>query len=246
MGTGHIEVTMEKLARRFKLEAELGVPKVPYRETIKGRTNSRYRHKKQTGGRGQFGECEIVLAPKPRGEGYEFLDKIVGGVISKTFIPAVDKGIRDASERGPLAGFPVVDFQVELIDGKMHDVDSSEQAFKMAGSQAFKQGVMQANPTLLEPIQRIEIVAPEENTGDIMGDLSSRRGQVQGFETKGKSTVVRALVPLSEILRYEPDLRSMTSGRGVYHAVFDHYQEVPHEMAQKIIDAAKKEKEEEE
>lgn len=246
MGTGHIEVTMERLMRRFKLEAELGVPKVPYRETIQGKATKRYRHKKQSGGRGQFGECEIVLAPLPRGGGYEFHDKIVGGVIPKTFIPAVDKGVREACERGPLAGFPCVDFQVDLIDGKTHDVDSSEQAFKMAGRMAFRQGVGEARPVLLEPIQKMEIVVPDECTGDIMGDLSSRRGQVQGFETKGKNTVIRALVPLAEILRYEPDLRSMTSGRGGYHAEFDHYQEVPGEIAQKVISQTKREVEEEE
>ncbi len=245
MGAGHIEVTMEKLMRRFKLEAELGLPKVPYRETIQGKATSRYRHKKQTGGRGQFGECEIVLAPLPRGGGYEFHDKIVGGVIPKTFIPAVDKGIRESFDRGPLAGFPCVDFQVDLVDGKFHDVDSSEQAFKMAGAMAFKQGISQARPVLLEPIQKLEIVIPEECTGDIMGDLSRRRGQVQGYETKGKNTVVRAQVPLSEILRYEPDLRSMTSGRGSFTSEFDHYQEVPHDAAVKVIEANKREHEEE-
>ncbi|MBZ0271344.1 elongation factor G [bacterium] len=245
MGTGHIEVTMEKLARRYKQEAELGLPKIPYLETVKGKATTRYRHRKQSGGRGQFGECEIIVAPLPRGGGYEFHDKIVGGVIPKTFIPAVDKGIREASERGPVAGFPTVDFQVDLVDGKTHDVDSSEQAFKMAGSMAFKEAVLKANPTLLEPVYKMEIVAPEENTGDIMGDLSSRRGQVQGFETIGKNTVVRAMVPLAEILRYEPDLRSMTSGRGAYLAEFDHYQELPHELAQKIIEQAKKDRDEE-
>jgi len=243
MGTGHIEVTLEKLAKRFKIEAVLSTPKVPYQETIKGQTNSRYRHKKQTGGRGQFGECEIVLSPLPRGTGYEFVDKIVGGVIPKTFIPAVDKGIRESAERGPLAGYPTVDFQVKLIDGKTHDVDSSEQAFKTAGSFAFKQGILKANPVLLEPINKMEITAPEKNTGDIMGDLSGRRGQVLGYETKGKNTVIRALVPLGEILRYEPDLRSMTGGCGVFTSDFDHYQEVPNELAQKVIQAAKKEDE---
>jgi elongation factor G len=244
MGTGHIEVTMDKLVRRYKIEATLGTPKVPYLETIKGKANSRYRHRKQSGGRGQFGECEIVIYPLPRGGGYEFHDKIFGGVISKTFIPAVDKGIREAAENGVLAGYPTVDFQVDLIDGKMHDVDSSEMAFKIAGSMAFKQGILDLKPCLLEPIQKLEIIVPEENTGDIMGDLSSRRGQVQGFEAKGKNTVIRALVPLAEILRYEPDLRSMTSGRGLYASEFDHYQEVPHELAQKIIELAAKAREE--
>jgi elongation factor G len=245
MGTGHIDVIMSTLERRFKIQGVLQTPKVPYCETIKTKANSRYRHKKQTGGRGQFGECEIVLSPKPRGEGYEFLDKIVGGVIPKTFIPAVDKGIRETMNKGPLAGFPTVDFQVALVDGKTHDVDSSEQAFKMAGSQAFKQGILKASPTLLEPIYRLVIIVPEECTGDIMGDLSGRRGQVEGYETVGKNTVVRAQVPLAEILRYEPDIRSMTSGRGTFTTELAHYQEVPHELAQKIIDGRNKEKQEE-
>ncbi|MCB9480015.1 MAG: elongation factor G [Deltaproteobacteria bacterium] len=238
MGTGHIQTVMEKLEHRFKITAKLTTPRVPYRETITGATESRYRHKKQSGGHGQFGECTITLSPLPRGGAYEFVDKIVGGVISKTFIPAVDKGIHEAMVKGPLAGFPVVDVKVELIDGKMHDVDSSEQAFKIAGAMAFKQGVLDARPVLLEPIQRLEIVVPEANTGDIMGDLSSRRGQVEGYEVRGKNTVIRALVPLSEVLRYEPDLRSMTSGRGVYHSKFDHYQEVPPDLARRIIDQA--------
>ena len=244
MGTGHLETTVEKLRRKFGVEVLLKTPKVPYKETIKGKATVRYRHKKQSGGRGQFGECEIVISPKERGTGYEFIDKIFGGSIPRQFIPAVDKGILETCVRGVIAGYPFVDFQVELIDGKYHPVDSSEMAFKMAGSMAFKQSAQQAKPTLLEPIMKMEIVVPEENTGDIMGDLSSRRGAVSGYETKGKNTVVKAQVPMAEILRYEPDLRSMTSGKGTFMAEFSHYEEVPHEAQQKIIEAYQKEKEE--
>lgn len=243
MGTGHLEVTVEKLKRKFGVEVLLKTPKVPYKETIKGKATIRYRHKKQTGGRGQFGECEIVLSPKERGTGYEFIDKIFGGSIPRQFIPAVDKGIQESMVKGVLAGYPVVDFQIELTDGKYHPVDSSEMAFKMAGSMAFKQAVQQAKPTLLEPIVKMEIIVPEENTGDIMGDLSSRRGAVSGYETKGKNTIIRATVPMAEVLRYEPDLRSMTSGKGNFIAEFSHFQEVPHEGQQKIIEASQKEKE---
>ena len=244
MGTGHLETTVEKLRRKFGVEVLLKTPKVPYKETIKGKATVRYRHKKQSGGRGQFGECEIVISPKERGTGYEFIDKIFGGSIPRQFIPAVDKGILETCVRGVIAGYPFVDFQVELIDGKYHPVDSSEMAFKMAGSMAFKQSAQQAKPTLLEPIMKMEIVVPEENTGDIMGDLSSRRGAVSGYETKGKNTVVKAQVPMAEILRYEPDLRSMTSGKGTFMPEFSHYEEVPHEAQQKIIEAYQKEKEE--
>ena len=245
MGTGHLEVTCEKLRRKFGVEVLLKTPKVPYKETIKTRIEQRYRHKKQTGGRGQFGECTIVIMPGEKNSGYEFEDKIFGGAIPKQYIPAVDKGVQERSGRGVLAGYPVVDFKVELIDGKFHPVDSSEHAFKMAGSMAFKEGAAQAKPTLLEPIMKMEIIVPEENTGDIMGDISSRRGAVQGFEAKGKNTIVRATVPMAEILRYEPDLRSMTSGKGTFTSEFMSYEEVPHELQQKIIEAAKKDEEEE-
>jgi len=245
MGTGHLEISVEKLRRKFGVEVLLKTPKVPYMETIKGQAQVRYRHKKQSGGRGQFGECEIILSPNETGAGYEFIDKIFGGSIPRQFIPAVDKGITETLHAGVLAGYPVVDFKVELVDGKFHPVDSSENAFKMAGSKAFKNAMEQAKPTLLEPIVKMEIIVPEENTGDIMGDLSSRRGAVSGYETKGKNTIIKALVPMSEILRYEPDLRSMTSGKGNFAADFDHYEEVPHELQVKIIVAAKKEAEEE-
>lgn len=243
MGTGHLEITVEKLKRKFGVEVILQTPKVPYRETVKGTATARYRHKKQTGGRGQFGECQITLSPMERGAGYEFVDKIFGGVIPRQFIPAVDKGIQESMGKGVLAGHPFVDFRVELNDGKYHPVDSSEMAFKMAGAMAFKKAVVEAKPVLLEPIMKMEIVVPEENTGDIMGDLSSRRGAVSGYETKGKNTIIRATVPMAEILRYEPDLRSMTSGKGSFTADFSHFEEVPHDLQAKIIEAAESEKE---
>jgi len=244
VGTGHLEVTVAKLRRKYNVDVLLQAPKVPYKETIKGKAQIRYRHKKQSGGRGQFGECEIIMSPNEAGDGYEFIDKIFGGSIPRQFIPAVDKGITDAKNAGILAGYPVVDFKIELIDGKHHPVDSSENAFKMAGSKAFKLAMADAKPTLLEPINKLEIIVPEENTGDIMGDLSSRRGAVSGFDSKGKNTIVHATVPMAEILRYEPELRSMTSGKGTFNAEFSHYEEVPHELQIKIINANKKEQEE--
>ena len=240
MGTGHLEITVAKLKRKFGVDVLLKAPKVPYKETIKSKATVRYRHKKQSGGRGQFGECEIVVSPKERGSGYEFIDKIFGGVIPRQFVPAVDKGIQESRSTGVLASYPCVDFQVELIDGKYHPVDSSEMAFKIAGSMAFKQATMQAKPTILEPIMKMEIIVPEENTGDIMGDLSSRRGAVSGYDSRGKNTVIHATVPMAEILRYEPDLRSMTSGKGTFTAEFRSYDEVPMELQNKIIEAAKK------
>lgn len=244
VGTGHLQVTVDKLLRKYNVDVLLQTPKVPYKETIKGKATVRYRHKKQSGGRGQFGECEITMSPNESGAGYEFIDKIFGGSIPRQFIPAVDKGIIDSKDSGILAGYPVVDFKIELIDGKHHPVDSSENAFKMAGSKAFKLAMADAKPTLLEPISKLEIIVPEENTGDIMGDLSSRRGAVSGYESKGKNTIIRATVPMSEILRYEPELRSMTSGKGTFSAEFMKYEEVPRELQTKIIEDNKKEKEE--
>lgn len=245
VGQGHVEITVEKLRRKFGVEVTLATPKVPYKETIRVEARARHRHKKQTGGRGQFGECELVIRPRPRGAGYEFVDKVVGGVIPRQFIPAVDKGVQDRLARGVLAGHELVDIEVACVDGKFHPVDSSEAAFKMAGSMCTKKAVQEAKPCLLEPIMNIVITVPEGNTGDVMGDLSSRRGRPGGMDSKGKHTIIQAQVPLSEILRYEPDLRSMTSGQGSFTVVFSHYEEVPVDMAQKIIDAAKKSAEEE-
>jgi len=240
MGQGHLDAAIEKLRNRYKVDVVLSTPKVPYKETIKGRATSRYRHKKQTGGRGQFGECEIIISSLDRGQGFLFLDEIVGGVIPRQYIPAVEKGIVEASSQGVIAGYPVIDFQIELVDGKYHEVDSSELAFKLAGSKAFKKAVLDAKPILLEPIMIMEIIVPEDKTGDIMGDLSSRRGRVSGYESRGKNTIIKAITPLAEILKYEPDLRSMTSGKGSFTTSFSHYEEVPHELALKIIEEARK------
>jgi elongation factor G len=245
VGQGHVEITVEKLRRKFGVEVTLSTPKVPYKETIKQESRARHRHKKQTGGRGQFGECELVIRPKTGTETYVFIDKIVGGVIPRQYIPAVDKGVQERLARGVIAGYPLVDLEVEVVDGKFHPVDSSEAAFKMAGSMCTKKAVEGAKPCLLEPIMNMKIVAPEENTGDVMGDLSSRRGRPAGMESSGKNAVIRAQVPLAEILRYQPDLRSMTSGQGAFTMSFSHYEEVPGDIAQKIIDGAEKEDEEE-
>ncbi|MBF0202355.1 MAG: elongation factor G [Desulfamplus sp.] len=240
-GLVHIETTIEKIKRKFNVEMEINTPKVPYRETFKKKIRVQGRHKKQSGGHGQFGDCWIVLEPGPKGTGFEFIDKIVGGSIPKTYIPAVEKGVLEASQKGILAGFPCVDFKVTVDDGSYHSVDSSEMAFKMAGSIAFKKAAEQGAPVLLEPIMKISIVIPEEYTGDIMGDLNSRRGRVLGMDTEGAKQVINAHVPMAEILRYAPDLRSMTGGRGTFTLDFDHYDEVPGDLAQKVIERIKAE-----
>ncbi len=241
MGEIHIEATVDKLKRKFGVEVNLKLPKVSYKETIKGKTRIQGKYKKQSGGRGQYGDCWIEMEPRGRGEGFEFVDKIVGGVIPRQYIPAVEKGIVEACEEGPLAGFPVVDFKVDLVDGSFHAVDSSEMAFKIAGSMAFKKAVMEAKPTLLEPIMYMEIVIPDDCMGDIIGDLNSRRGRVLGMESRGKKQVVKANVPHSEVLKYAPDLRSMTAGRGMFTMRFSHYEDVPGQAQEKIIEAFKKE-----
>jgi len=245
-GQTHVEVTVEKLKKRYGVEVILKQPKVPYLETVRKKSEAQGRHKKQTGGHGQFGDCWIKMEPLPRGGDFQFVDEIFGGSIPRNFIPAVEKGIIDARHKGPLAGFPVVDFKVILFDGSFHAVDSSEMAFKIAGSLAFKKAIEMADPVLLEPIMNVEIYAPEEFSGDIMGDLNSRRGRIQGMDLKGKTQVVRAQVPMAEMLNYAPTINSMTGGRGNYHMEFSHYDEVPAHLAQKIIDQAKKEKEEHE
>jgi len=243
LGQIHVETILEKLKRKFGVEAQLNTPKVPYRETIKGKARVQGRHKKQTGGHGQFGDCWIQIEPLPRGQGFEFVDGIVGGVIPKTYIPAVEKGIVEACQKGVLAGFPTVDFKVILDDGSYHAVDSSEMAFKIAGSLAFKKAVEEANPTLLEPIMKVTITTPEDYMGDIMGDLNGRRGRVLGMDSAGKNQVINAQVPMSEFLSYASDLRSMTGGRGIFTMEFSHYDEVPAQIAEKIIEAANKSKE---
>lgn len=246
MGQVHIEVIVERLKRKFGVEVELKEPKVPYKETIKGTAKVQGKYKRQSGGRGQYGDTWLELSPLPRGAGFEFVDKIVGGVIPKQYIPAVEKGIIEAMQHGVLAGFPVTDVKVTLYDGSYHEVDSSDMAFKIAASMGFKKGMEMSNPVLLEPIMKMEVICPEENLGDVIGDLNARRGKILGMEAKGNSQVVKALVPMAEILRYAPDLRSMTGGRGTFTVEFSHYEEVPPHLAQKIIEEARKEREKEE
>ncbi len=240
----HVEVICERLKRRFGVEVHLHPPRVPYRETVKTSAKAQGRHKKQTGGRGQFGDTWIEVQPMPRGEGVEFVDKIVGGVIPRNFIPAVEKGVLEATHEGFLAGYPVVDVRVILYDGSHHPVDSSEMAFKIAGSIGFKAAAEKAQPTLLEPIMNVQVTVPEESVGDIIGDLNSRRGRVLGMTPRGHSDVVAAEVPLAEMLSYAPDLTSMTGGRGDYAMEVLRYEEVPAHLSQKIIDKAKADKEE--
>jgi elongation factor G len=242
-GEIHIETTVEKLKRKFNVEVVLNSPKVPYRETIKKKVRVQGRHKKQSGGHGQFGDCWIQMAPMSRGKGFEFVDAIVGGSIPKTYIPAVEKGIVEAAQRGVLAGFPLVDFKVTLDDGSYHAVDSSEMAFKIAGSLAFKKAAQEAAPVLLEPIMEVAVTTPDEFMGDIMGDLNSRRGRVLGMDTKGKYQVIKAQVPMSEFLTYAIDLRSITGGRGTFSMDFSHYDEVPAQLSQKVIDDVNSKKE---
>jgi len=248
-GTGqvHVEVALSKMKRKFGVEAVLHTPKVPYYETIKKKvTDIEGKHKKQSGGRGQFGVCVIDVEPLPHGSGFEFVDKIFGGSIPQNYRPAVEKGIKEAAERGWLAGSPMIDFRVTLTDGKYHNVDSSEMAFKIAGSLAFKEAMHRTKPTILEPIMQVEIVVPEENMGDIMGDLSSRRGKPQGMEAQGHNQIIKAQVPMSEMLDYASTLKSLTSDRGSYTMEMDHYDEVPSQIQQKIIEEHKAAKGQEE
>ena len=235
MGELHLEIIVDRLKREFKVECNTGKPQVAYRETFKNQVEQEYKYAKQSGGRGQYGHVFIRLIPQEPGKGYEFVDLIKGGVIPREYIPAVDKGIQEAAQGGVLAGFPVVDFKVELYDGSYHEVDSSEMAFKLAGSMAFKEGVKKANPVILEPIMKVEIEVPEEYMGDVIGDINRRRGQVNSMEDVHGIKKVNAFVPLSEMFGYSTDLRSMTQGRGTYSMVFDHYEEVPHNIAEEII-----------
>jgi elongation factor G len=241
-GQMHIEVTVAKLKRRFGVEVNLKLPRIPYRETITMATDAHGRHKKQTGGHGQFGDCKITVEPLPRGSDFEFVDDIFGGSIPRQYIPAVEKGIQDTRMRGFLAGYPVVDFRVRLTDGQFHAVDSNELSFKMAGSLAFRDAMSRARPTLLEPIMDVEIYAPSDFAGDLMGDINGRRGRVQGMEQRGTMTVVKAQVPMAEMLTYEQHLTSATGGRGSYHMEYSHYEEVPSHLHGKIIAASKAER----
>ena len=235
MGQVHLEVLVEKMKRKFGVEVLLKTPKVPYLETIRGSAKVQGKYKKQSGGRGQYGDCWIEMSPTSRGDGYIFEDKIVGGVIPRQYIPAVDKGIQEASQEGFLAGYPVVDFRVALYDGSFHTVDSSEMAFKVAGSMAFKKAMEMCKPVLLEPIVNMKITVPDESMGDVIGDLNSRRGKVVGVEPKANSQIIKAVVPMSEVLAYSNDLKSMTSDRGLFSTEFSHYEEVPSHLAQKVI-----------
>jgi len=241
-GQMHIEVTVAKLKRRFGVEVLLKPPRIPYRETITARVEAHGRHKKQTGGHGQFGDCKIRLEPLPRGSEFEFVDEIFGGSIPRQFIPAVEKGIQESRLRGYLAGYPVVDFRVVLYDGSYHDVDSNELSFKTAGWLAFKDGMGRARPTLLEPIMNVEIYAPGDHAGDLMGDLNGRRGRISGMEARGATTVIKAQVPMSEMLTYEQHLTSVTGGRGSYHMEYSHYDEVPSHLQTKIVATHKAER----
>ncbi|MBO4311899.1 MAG: elongation factor G, partial [Desulfovibrionaceae bacterium] len=235
MGQLHIETSVERARRRYKTDILLKTPKVPYRETVRGKTQVQGRHKKQSGGRGQFGDCWIEMEGLPRGSGYVFEDGIVGGVIPRQYIPAIDKGIQESAARGFIAGYPVVDFRVRVYDGSYHTVDSSEMAFKVAGSLAFKKALENLKPVLLEPVVLLAVSVPDEFMGDVIGDLSSRRGKVLGSDSQGGITEIKAHVPMSEILRYAPDLRSMTGGQGVFTMEFDHYEEAPAPVVEKVV-----------
>ncbi len=237
-GQQHVEVMVNRLRKRYHVDIELRAPKIPYRETIRGAADVQGRHKKQTGGHGQFGDCKIKIEPLPRGERFQFVNSIFGGAIPRQFVPAVEKGILEAAEHGHLAGFPMVDFKVTLYDGSYHDVDSNEMSFKMAGRKAFKAAMEQARPALLEPVMKIEIQAPVEFAGDLMGDLNGRRGRVAGMEVNGGVQLIRAVAPMAEMLTYQNDLTAMTQGRATFHMEFDHYDYVPAPQAEKIIAAA--------
>jgi elongation factor G len=246
VGQTHVEVIVEKLRRKFGVEVNLSTPKVPYKETIRGsKQGVIYRHKKQTGGRGQFAEVHFDISSLPRGTGFEFENALVGMNVPRNFVPAVEKGVAEAMQSGVLAGFPVVDVKVRFYDGKSHEVDSSEMAFKIAAIMAFKKGVQEANPILLEPIMKVEVTAPDENIGDVIGDLNSRRGRVLNVNAKGNYQVIQANVPMSEMLKYAPDLNSMTGGRGTFTMEFSHYEEVPAQLTDKIIAQTKRDKEKE-
>jgi elongation factor G len=245
-GQPHIEAIVSRLKKRYHAEVTLKAPKVPYRETIRGKTEAHGRHKKQSGGHGQFGDCKIRLEPLPRGGGFEFASEVFGGAIPRNFIPAIEKGIVESAARGYLAGFPVVDFKAVVYDGSYHDVDSNELSFKTAGRLAFRNGMEQAKPCLLEPIMKVAVEAPDEFAGTLMGDLNGRRGRVQGMESKGKTTVINAQVPMAEMLTYGTLLTSMTQGKGSYRMEMDHYDIVPQLVAEKILANAKRPVEEEE
>lgn len=246
MGDMHLDIMLSKIKERYKVELETRTPKVPYRETIKKTAKAQGKHKKQSGGRGQYGDVWFELSPLEKNSGIVFLDKVVGGVVPKNYIPAAEKGLRETAQRGYLAGYPVTDFSCAIYDGSYHDVDSSEMAFKIAASLAFKKAMADAMPTLMEPVMNVEVTVPEECLGDVMGDFNSRRGRIMGIDSEGKLQIVKAQCPLSEMFRYAIILRSMTSGRGNFSMEYSHYEEVPAEIAKKVIETAAKERVEEE
>jgi elongation factor G len=239
LGDSHLDVTVARIHRKFGVEVDTALPVIPYRETITATASAEGKHKKQSGGRGQFGVALVKFAPKPRGSGYEYIDSIKGGSIPRQFIPAVDKGIQEALQRGILAGYPVIDISAEVYDGKFHAVDSDEMSFRMAGIQALRAATADLKPILLEPVMKVTITVPEEHLGDVMGDINSKRGRVLGMEGEGMLRSVVAEVPMAEIQQYAAELRSLTSGRGNFEVVFDHYAEVPHAEAQQVIAAAR-------
>jgi elongation factor G len=244
LGESHLEIVADRLRRKFHVDVQLGQPHVPYRETVRRKATAEGRYVKQTGGRGQYGVCTIEIEPLPRGAGYEFVDKIFGGAIPQQFRPSVDKGVRKAMEEGVLAGYPVVDVRVTLVDGKTHPVDSSDIAFQIAGSLAFKKAAEQAGVVLLEPIMTVAVTVPDDLVGDVIGDLNGKRGRIQGMEPNGDgTTTVRALVPMAEMLRYASDLRSITGGRGSFEMAFSHYEEAPAPVAQKVVEEAARQRE---
>jgi elongation factor G len=246
-GELHLLIVTKRLKLKYSVEVDLTEPKIPYKEAIRATApDVEYKHKKQTGGRGQYGHVHIKIEPRPRGAGFEFEDAIVGGVVPGRFVPAVEKGVIETMLRGVLAGYEVVDVKVTIFDGSYHAVDSDEHSFKIAGAMAFRKGIMEAKPVLLEPINIIEVIVPDEYMGDVMGDLSGRRGKIQGMEAEGHFQKIKASVPMSEIHKYSTILRSMTQGRGVYKTRFSHYDEMPREAAEKVIAASEKAKVEEE
>ncbi|WAM31082.1 elongation factor G [Caldicellulosiruptor naganoensis] len=240
MGELHLEIIVDRMRREFKVDVNVGKPQVAYKETIKKSVKVEGKYIRQSGGRGQYGHVWLELEPLERGKGYEFVNKIVGGVIPKEFIPAVDAGVQEAMQSGVLAGYPVVDVRVTLFDGSYHEVDSSDMAFRIAAAQAFREGMKKAEPVLLEPIMKVEVVVPEEYMGDVMGDINARRGRIEGMELRGNAQVIRAYVPLAEMFGYATDLRSKTQGRGTYTMQFDHYEEVPKNIADKILEMKNK------
>jgi elongation factor G len=247
MGDLHLDIMINRLKKRFHVEVDKGTPKVAYKETIKKSTKVQNKYKRQTGGHGQYGDVWIEIEPLERGKGFEFVDKIVGGAIPRNYIPAVEKGVVEAMSKGVIAGYPMVDTRVTLYDGSYHDVDSSDMAFKIAGSGALRKAALEAGPVLLEPIMDVDVIAPDEFMGDITGNLSSRRGRIAGMGVQGKNQVIKAKVPLSEMFKYASELKSMTGGRGSYTMRFSHYEEVPGKTAQTIIakyEAQKKEEHE--